>query len=514
MGGSMSRRIKWTAAVAALVLSAGAWSQAGRLPALGESEVWTLGQEQRLGDDLRRSLYQGDEVLEDGLLGDYLAHIWAPLFESAQRQGFLTPALAQRFDWTLLVINDRAVNAFAMPGGVVGVNVGLLAMTDQPAQVAAVLAHELSHVTQRHIPRLLERQNQVTPLAVGAMLLAVVAASQGGGDGAQAAFIGGQAALAQTGINFTRSMEREADRIGWMIYQGAQYPQAGFGAMFTKLYESSRLSDDGDYPYLRTHPLNHERLAEVAVRQQGSVPEPERSSPVNERWGQWMQARAQVLSTQRTEDWAAWQQLAQALPQRALTAAQQVTLYKGALSAWKLGAHAQAWSWLQTLAQQQQQFPDVGRVIRSDQLALWATPGEVLAANDVVQPWVAEGLGSKRRGEWLAAAHAALRLGQPAAVVSKAQSWVVTQPLDGPAWDVLALAREQQGQVLRTLRAQAEAQEARGNSEGAIDRLVAAQRWSRDHPQQDPVEAQVVLTRERALRQAMVDRQKESESRP
>jgi len=245
----MVSRIKLGVATVALTLSTWALPQATRLPTLGETQAWTLGQEQRLGEGLRRALYQDGEVLEDGLLGDYLAALWAPLFDSAQRQAYLTPALAQRFGWSLLVINDRTVNAFAMPGGVVGVNLGLLAMTDKPEQVAAVLAHELSHVTQRHIPRLLEKQKQVTPLAIGAMLLGVIAASQGSGDGAQAVFVGGQAALAQSGINFTRSMEREADRIGWLIYQGATYPSTGFGGMFTKLYEASRLNDDGDYPY-------------------------------------------------------------------------------------------------------------------------------------------------------------------------------------------------------------------------------------------------------------------------
>jgi beta-barrel assembly-enhancing protease len=508
----MVSRIKLGVATVALTLSTWALPQATRLPTLGETQAWTLGQEQRLGEGLRRALYQDGEVLEDGLLGDYLAALWAPLFDSAQRQAYLTPALAQRFGWSLLVINDRTVNAFAMPGGVVGVNLGLLAMTDKPEQVAAVLAHELSHVTQRHIPRLLEKQKQVTPLAIGAMLLGVIAASQGSGDGAQAVFVGGQAALAQSGINFTRSMEREADRIGWLIYQGATYPSTGFGGMFTKLYEASRLNDDGDYPYLRTHPLNHERLAEVAVREQGDATTSERDSPVSEHWGQWMQARAQVLATQRVEDWSAWQQQALGVPPATrLTPAQQITVYKGALSAWKLGAREQAWAWFGVLAQQG--FPDdsVARVLRAERLALWAQPGAALAPGATVRPWVEQALHSAQRGEWLAAARAALRLGDNAAVVAKAQPWVVVHPLDAAAWDVLAAAREQQGQVLRYLRAQAEAQEARGNTEGAIDRLVAAQRWSREHPQQDPVEAQVVLTRERALRQAQAERKIDAE---
>ena len=508
----MSGRIKQFLTVMTWVVCASGWAQVTRLPTLGESEFWTLGQELRLGQDMRRSLFQGNDVLEDGLLGDYLDAIWAPLFVSAQRQGYLSSDLAQRFDWSLLVINDPSVNAFALPGGVVGVNLGLLAMADQPEQVAAVLAHELSHVTQRHIPRLMERQKQITPLAIGAMLLGVLAASHGSGDGAQAAIMGGQAALAQTGINFTRSMEREADRLGWLIYQGAQFPSAGFGAMFTKLYEASRLNDDGEYPYLRTHPLNHERLAEVAVREPVGSVSPARASPVNERWGQWMQARAQVWATSRVADWENWQKQANALPLTSqLGAEQQVLLYKGALSAWKLGERTQAWAWLRSLAEQPHQDELVKGVLLADRLTLWALPGASLAQAATVRPWVTQGLASSLRGEWLAAAHAALRMGDSEAVVAKTQAWVVSHPLDAQAWDALARAREQQGQVLRTLRAQAEAQEARGNTDGAIDRLLAAQRWSKEHPDQDPVEAQVVLTRERALRQALKDRLAEAQ---
>ena len=470
-----------------------------KLPALGEAQVWSLGREQRLGDSLLASLYHEQAVLEDPVFHDYLAAVWAPLFASAQRQGILTPALAERFRWRLLTIRDASVNAFAMPGGVVGVHLGLMAVTDTPAQLGAVLAHELSHVAQRHLARLLERQNQVAPLAMGAAVLAILAAGSGGastGDAAQAVFAGSQAALAQSGINFTRDMEREADRIGQLIFDGAGYPSAEFGAMFNKLYEASRLNDDGSFPYLRTHPLNHERLAEVMAREHGRNAAPN-TGPVSLAWGQWMRARAQVLQTTRREDWQDW---LRSTPDAAATPTWMA--YRAALAAVQLGERQQGWQRLSHLAAHSSLPQDVQTVLAVDRLALWLTPGEALAPEATAQTWAQMGLQSPVRALWLTAAEAAVRWpGLHAAAVAKLQPWLATHAQDAHAWAALARLREAQGQQLRALRAQAEAQLARGDLDGALDRLRAAQDWSKAHPQEDPVEAQVVWARERSLRE-------------
>ena len=478
----------------AAVLSGGS----ARLPALGEAQAWSLGREQRLGDSLLASLYQEQAVLEDAVFHDYLMAVWAPLFDSAKRQGMLTPAVAERFRWRLLTIRDASVNAFAMPGGVVGVHLGLMAATDTPAQLGAVLAHELSHVAQRHLARLLERQNQVAPLAMGAAVLAILAASSGAssGDAAQAVFAGSQAALLQSGINFTRDMEREADRIGQLVFDGAGYPSAEFGAMFNKLYEASRLNDDGSFPYLRTHPLSHERLAEVMAREHGR-PAGARTGPVPLAWGQWMRARAQVMQTTRREDWQDW---LRSTPDAAATPPWMA--YRAALAAVQLGERQVAWSRLNHLAQSST-TPDVLQaVLRADMLALWLTPGALLAPEAQIQAWAQTGLTSQTRAVWLTAAEAAVRWPSlHAAAAAKLQPWLAAQPQDAQAWGVLARLREAQSQPLRALRAQAEAQVARGNLDGALDRLRAAQDWSRAHPQDDPVEAQVIWARERSLRE-------------
>lgn len=470
-------------------------SLATRLPTLGETQAWSLGREKRLGQTLLADLYRAQAVVDDWVFDDYLAALWAPLFDSAQRQGLLNAALAQRFDWRLLTINDSAVNAFAMPGGLLGVNLGLFAVADSPGQLAAVLAHELSHVAQRHLARLLERQSQIAPLALGATLLAVLAAGSGSGSGdaAQAAIVGSQAALAQSGINFTRDMEREADRIGQLIFDAAGFPSGEFAAMFNKLGESARLNDDGSFPYLRSHPLTHERLAEVLARTPTRLTS---EGPLPRVWAEFIRARAQVQQTTRREDWQEW------LDAAASSASPSWQRYRAALAAQRLGQHERAWQGLERLAAQADLPAAVQTLLRVDRMRLWAMSAAPLASEATVQSWVHEALSQPQRAAWLSAAALTTRWPtlQPTAV-ARLQGWLSQHGNDASAWTVLAQLRQAQGQPLRALRAQAESALARGNIDAALDLLRAAQDWSRAHPSDDPVEAQVIWSRERALRQ-------------
>ena len=122
--------------------------------------------------------------------------------------------------WETFLVRDRSVNAFALPGGFVGVHLGLIAMTASRDELASVLAHELSHVTQRHIARGIASASRQSLVGLAAMLLGVLAASRAGsGDAAQAVIVGSQAAMVQGQLNFSRDMEREADRIGWGVLQ-------------------------------------------------------------------------------------------------------------------------------------------------------------------------------------------------------------------------------------------------------------------------------------------------------
>ncbi len=243
----------------------GAALVSGGLPGLGDVQGLSIAAERRLGDSIARGIYRDPDYLDDPVLGDYLQAIWQPLLAAAQARGDVPPELSERLAWELMISRDRRVNAFALPGGYLGVHLGLIGATDSAAELASVLAHELSHVSQRHIARLLARQDRMAPWVMGAMILGALAV-RANTEVASAAMVGSQAVAAQTQLNFSRDMEREADRVGFGVLTGAGFDGQGFVDMFDKLQQASRLSDDGSFPYLRSHPLSSERMADMRAR--------------------------------------------------------------------------------------------------------------------------------------------------------------------------------------------------------------------------------------------------------
>jgi len=482
-----------------------AWAE--RLPALGESPVWSDEQEQLIGQRARASLYANQRVSADPFIADYVNKVWLTLHEIAQISGALPADLAADLLAPPLVIKDRSINAFAMPGGLVGVHLGLLASSDSADALAAVLAHEMSHITQRHIHRLVESQSRLAPIAMAVLLASVVIAadtkaSDNRSQVAQAAAMGTQAAMVQGGINFTRGMEQEADRVGWQIYVNAGYSPAGFTAMFKQLEQSARLNDDGSSAYLRTHPLSRERVAEAMARQAMQPQTPTSRHPALSALAPWVQMRAQVVASQRSEEWLQWRDAARGHESMASPTSALVN-YRAVVSAMRLGERSWAWQQLQALANRADLAPAVMALLNTDWL-------ELSLHSDVPKPDAAElqrrieqGLRSDWLGEWMAAARWKIAQGQTSSVVGTLQSKLVNHPMDPELWALLAQAREAQGQTLRAMRARAEVQFAQGNVAGALDHILAAKAWSAAHPQVDPIEAQVVLTRERIFRQTL-----------
>jgi beta-barrel assembly-enhancing protease len=235
---------------------------AQNLPSLGDGEGLTVSAERRLGDRIARSIYRDPDYLDDPVLVDYLQQLWQPLLAAARQRGEVPAELGDRLAWELMISRDRRVNAFALPGGYLGVNLGLLAVTERPEELASVLAHELSHVSQRHIARLMSNEQRMAPWMIAGMILGALAAGSNP-QAAGAAIMGSSAMAAQQSLNFSRDMEREADRIGFGVLTGAGFDGQGFVTMFDKLQQASRLNDDGAYPYLRSHPLTSERIGDM-----------------------------------------------------------------------------------------------------------------------------------------------------------------------------------------------------------------------------------------------------------
>src|SRR5574337_274938 len=244
-----------------------ALAQAEALPSLGDGGDLSIGAERRMGEQVARELYRDPSYIDDPVLAEYVQGIWTRLLAAARALGEVGPDMAQRYAWQIVLGADPEINAFAVPGGYLGLELGLIAAVDDPDELASVLAHELSHVTQRHISRMMAQDSRTLPLILGAILVGAIAASRNP-DAGNAVIAGSQAAMVSGQLKFSRDMEREADRVGYGVLVKAGYSPKAFAAMFEKLRDASRLNDDDAYPYLRTHPLTGERIADMQARSQ------------------------------------------------------------------------------------------------------------------------------------------------------------------------------------------------------------------------------------------------------
>ena len=480
-----------------LVVSMGAadaqTAGAARLPTLGDGGELSANAERRLGDGIARELYRDPDYIDDPQLVEYVGAIWQALLAAARTRGEISPELDERFAFDLFLGRDRTVNAFALPGGYMGVNLGLVGVVATPEELASVLAHELSHISQRHIARLIGSQERSAPLMIGALVLGILAASKNP-QAAQALAIGGQALVVQNQLNFSRDMEREADRVGFGLMAPAGFAPQGFVGMFEKLQQANRINDNGSWPYLRSHPLTTQRVADMQSR----LPTGGAAPPAPTLEHGMLAARARVLSNPGVDVLRQWQAEPQGVGFSALPPARQAAvLYAAVLAASQLREAAAARVLLPRLQQAVQ-----GDALAVRQVGLLAAEVE-LAAGDAARALALVPAGPGRP-ELLLRAQALLRSPAPAQaapdMAGKLQTWVALHPRDAGAWQLLASVWQAQGQVLRAVRAEAEAHAARYDYAAAVDRLRAGQDLARQsRTAADHVEASIIDTRLRAV---------------
>ncbi len=490
-----------------------------RLPSLGEgaSEDLSISAERRVGDQVMREGRRDPAYLDDPVLLEYLNSLWQPLVEAARKKGEIEPEIDRAFAWEAFLVRDRSVNAFALPGGYVGMHLGLMALTTTPDQLASVLAHELSHITQRHIARSIAPQQRASLLALAGLLLAVAVAGRSNNvDGANAAMMGGQAAAIQSQLNFSRDLEREADRIGYGVLTAAGFSPLGMAAMFERMDQASRLNDNNGFPYLRSHPLTLDRVAESRNRLLLSGAAPISPSPLHAM----MQMRARVMMDDST-------QVLQRLnggTSSPLLADRVAALYGGALAASLLRepgrAQSQTDEALALMVQASPRDPAAERALQLLRAQIALARGDVPQALQALDASEAPAARSQR-ASLLLRAQALLQRHQQQATGSKPaspaelagpdigpalkastealQTWLADAPHDPLAWELLAGTSQALGMTLRSLRAGAEARVAVGDLSGAIDRLRAAQQASRGAVGQDFIEGSVIDTRLRQI---------------
>lgn len=228
------------------------------LPDIGDpaSVVLSPSQEALLGKTLLREIRRSLPLIEDPELNGYIQSLGYRLVSSAQET---------QQEFTFLIVDDPQINAFASPGGIIVVNSGLMLAVGEEAELAAVVAHEIAHVTQRHLARLYARTDDMS-LATGLAILAAIIAAAYDTNLGQAALYGTLAAGQQSQLNFTRANEQEADRTGIQTLAGAGFDPRAMAAFFDKLQRQSYGADSGVTDYLRTHPVTTSRISDTAAR--------------------------------------------------------------------------------------------------------------------------------------------------------------------------------------------------------------------------------------------------------
>ena len=243
-------------------------SAADDLPDIGSpaQAMITLQDEYQIGRMIVRGLRDQGQILEDPEVTDYIQSLGYRLSSQAHDGG-------QRFNF--FAVKDPTINAFALPGGFIGINSGLVLQTKNESELAGVFAHEIAHVTQRHIARSIAAQSRSSLVSTAAMLAAIlVGAAAGGGDAAMAGMAAAQSLAIQQQISFTRANETEADRVGLGILARSGLNPQGMPAFFETMSRRAGGGEDQIPEMLRSHPVTSTRIAETKERaEQLNVPE-------------------------------------------------------------------------------------------------------------------------------------------------------------------------------------------------------------------------------------------------
>jgi len=226
------------------------------LPSFGDSTsgIISLDQERRLGQQFLRSIRAQAPTLDDPILQDFLEHLIYRLASHSQLED-------RRLD--IVIIRNGSLNAFAAPGGIVGVHDGLFRYAQTEHEMSAIRSHELAHLSQRHFARRVAEGKKSAALNIAGLLAGVILAATAGGDAALLALTGSQGLAQNQSLKYSREREAEADRIGIYTLDEASMDPRAMAYMFERLQRASRYSTGNNIPeFLRTHPVTNDRVAD------------------------------------------------------------------------------------------------------------------------------------------------------------------------------------------------------------------------------------------------------------
>jgi predicted Zn-dependent protease len=229
------------------------------LPDIGDptGTLMTPQQEAELGEAFYRNLHGQMEISQDPEVLDYIQSVGEKLAGNSDNP-------AQSF--TFFVVSEPVINAFAGPGGYIGVNSGLILLSEEESELASVMAHEIAHVTQRHLYQTFQAASRLSIPTALAMLGAALLGAKGGGQAGMAAMMAAQAASLQYQINFTRDNEAEADRVGMQILSKSEFDPRAMPAFFERMQQSTRFAGNRMPEFLMTHPVTVSRISDTRGR--------------------------------------------------------------------------------------------------------------------------------------------------------------------------------------------------------------------------------------------------------
>ncbi len=229
------------------------------LPNLGDAsgQVITPKQDKELGAYFMRQVRQAGMVLDDAESTAYLQALGHKLAIYSENPGY---------GFTFFLVDDASINAFAGPGGYIGANVGLFLAAESESELAGVMAHEIAHVTQRHLARAFQAQERMSLPTTAAILAAILIGATADPSAGAAALTAASAAGIQSQINFTRANEKEADRVGIQTLADAEFDPYGMPQFFERLQKNSKLYGTRPPEFLSTHPVTTNRISEATAR--------------------------------------------------------------------------------------------------------------------------------------------------------------------------------------------------------------------------------------------------------
>ena len=261
MNASTIKRAAVALTFASLVFVSGAGADDINLPDMGSpaDAILNTSDESQLGRMIMRDIRRSGQVVEDPLVTEYINEIGSRIAAQTNEGDH---------SFNFFVVDDGRINAFALPGGYIGVHTGLLQATRSEDELAGVVAHEVAHVTQRHIARAIHANSRQSILSTAMMLGAIIVAAAGGGsDAVQGAVAVAQGTAIQQQINFTRTNEYEADRVGIAALADAGFDPYGMASFFEVMSRQTTTSPEMRAPeFLRTHPVTTARIAESRNR--------------------------------------------------------------------------------------------------------------------------------------------------------------------------------------------------------------------------------------------------------